>query len=240
MKEMKTLLLDQTRYEIVDAKSRENIELLNSDLKETNDHVKDLNTNINTAMQNITNLSTEFSTALNNTKSDLIIEINKKQSAGNYLTQETDPTVPSWAKQSKKPTYTAAEVGADEAGLAEELVTAHNTSTIAHMELRETVRGIRQDVNNIHIPEKLPNPEKLIFSGAVTAEYNGSSEVKINIEKNLELDSTMKLEGYAADSKAVGDKLIELQKILDEYDEQIEIFKLEIAELKAYHNLTTE
>ena len=240
MKEMKTLLLDQTRYEIVDAKSRENIELLNSDLKETNNHVKDLNTNINTAMQNITNLSTEFSTALNNTKSDLIIEINKKQSAGNYLTQETDPTVPSWAKQSKKPTYTAAEVGADEAGLAEELVTTHNTSTTAHMELRETVRGIRQDVNNIHIPEKLPNPEKLIFSGAVTAEYNGSSEVKINIEKNLELDSTMKLEGYAADSKAVGDKLIELQKILDEYDEQIEIFKLEIAELKAYHNLTTE
>lgn len=29
-----------------------------------------------------------------------------------YITQETDPTVPAWAKESTKPTYTAAEVGA--------------------------------------------------------------------------------------------------------------------------------
>ena len=29
-----------------------------------------------------------------------------------YLTEESDPTVPSWAKQPKKPTYTASEVGA--------------------------------------------------------------------------------------------------------------------------------
>lgn len=34
------------------------------------------------------------------------------QPKGNYLTQEADPTVPSWAKQPNKPTYTAAEVGA--------------------------------------------------------------------------------------------------------------------------------
>lgn len=30
----------------------------------------------------------------------------------NFLTSETDPTVPKWAKQSEKPTYTAQEVGA--------------------------------------------------------------------------------------------------------------------------------
>lgn len=35
-----------------------------------------------------------------------------KQPKGNYLQSETDPTVPSWAKQSKKPSYTASEVGA--------------------------------------------------------------------------------------------------------------------------------
>lgn len=29
-----------------------------------------------------------------------------------YLTKETDPTVPAWAKSASKPTYTAAEVGA--------------------------------------------------------------------------------------------------------------------------------
>lgn len=35
-----------------------------------------------------------------------------KQPKGNYLTAETDPTVPAWAKAPNKPTYTAAEVGA--------------------------------------------------------------------------------------------------------------------------------
>lgn len=35
-----------------------------------------------------------------------------KQAKGNYLTTETDPTVPAWAKAAQKPTYTASEVGA--------------------------------------------------------------------------------------------------------------------------------
>lgn len=34
------------------------------------------------------------------------------QPVGNYLTGESDPTVPSWAKQPTKPSYTAEEVGA--------------------------------------------------------------------------------------------------------------------------------
>ena len=34
------------------------------------------------------------------------------QPVGNYLTTETDPTVPAWAKQASKPTYTASEIGA--------------------------------------------------------------------------------------------------------------------------------
>lgn len=35
----------------------------------------------------------------------------KFQAKGNYLTEESDPTVPSWAKQSTKPTYSKAEIG---------------------------------------------------------------------------------------------------------------------------------
>ena len=31
--------------------------------------------------------------------------------AGDYITAETDPTVPAWAKETSKPTYTASEVG---------------------------------------------------------------------------------------------------------------------------------
>ena len=41
------------------------------------------------------------------------------QPAGDYLTAETDPTVPQWAKSESKPTYTASEVGADAAGSAD-------------------------------------------------------------------------------------------------------------------------
>lgn len=44
--------------------------------------------------------------------SGLRSELDSKQPKGDYLTKETDPTVPAWAKQSKKPTYTAKEVGA--------------------------------------------------------------------------------------------------------------------------------
>lgn len=39
-------------------------------------------------------------------------ELTQKQPKGEYLTSETDPTVPTWAKQPQKPTYTATEVGA--------------------------------------------------------------------------------------------------------------------------------
>lgn len=36
----------------------------------------------------------------------------EKQPIGSYLTEESDPTVPSWAKEPTKPSYTAKEVGA--------------------------------------------------------------------------------------------------------------------------------
>ena len=66
--------------------------------------------------------------------------------------QETDPTVPAWAKQPEKPTYTAEEVGALPAGT---VIPA--------------------------VPDKLPNPHKLTFTGAVSAEYDGSEPVEVNI-----------------------------------------------------------
>ena len=141
------------------------------------------------------------------------------QPKGIYLTKETDPTVPAWAKESKKPTYTADEVGA----------LSKATTT-------------------------LPNPKKIKFTGAVTDEYDGSTEKTINIptgssytlpqatDKILggvkakaktnetvevaidtttgklfvpsyptgagaELDKTLTVEGKAADAKAVGDAL---------------------------------
>ena len=49
-----------------------------------------------------------------------------------YVATESDPTVPSWAKQPTKPSYTAAEVGADAAGTASSAVAAHNAAADAH------------------------------------------------------------------------------------------------------------
>lgn len=49
-----------------------------------------------------------------------------------YLTAETDPNVPAWAKASTKPTYTATEVGADPSGTASGAVSSHNSAEDAH------------------------------------------------------------------------------------------------------------
>ena len=45
-------------------------------------------------------------------KTDLPTKVSDLQNDAGYLTTETDPTVPSWAKQASKPSYTAQEVGA--------------------------------------------------------------------------------------------------------------------------------
>lgn len=63
--------------------------------------------------------------------SDIRTELAGKQPAGSYLTSETDPTVPSWAKAASKPTYTAAEVGAESSGS----VSTHDGSGTAHSTL---------------------------------------------------------------------------------------------------------
>lgn len=48
-----------------------------------------------------------------------------------YVATESDPTVPSWAKQPSKPTYTASEVGAEATGA----VATHNAASDAHASL---------------------------------------------------------------------------------------------------------
>ena len=77
---------------------------------------------------------------------------------------ETDPTVPPWAKQPTKPTYTAAEVGAlpvtytppnqtaqqvgaDPAGTAASAVAQHNVDTAAHNDLRVALKDLADRVN---------------------------------------------------------------------------------------------
>lgn len=77
------------------------------------------------------------------------------------ILKETDPTVPEWAKQPRKPTYTASEVGArpdtwtpsasdvgaDAAGTASGAVAAHNVSGAAHADLRALIEGLTSRLN---------------------------------------------------------------------------------------------
>ena len=151
---------------------------------------------------------------------------------------ESDPTVPAWAKQPEKPSYTAAEVGAlpdtytppnqtaqqvgaDPAGTASSAVSQHNVDTAAHNDLRLALQGLSNrdlidavttskvsvtdivndlatNVSNkplsasqgvalkalidaISIPDKLPNPNALTFTGAVTGSYDGSAPLEVAI-----------------------------------------------------------
>ena len=64
-------------------------------------------------------------TEIDNIVSNLEDEIQSGGGGGGGTITETDPTVPAWAKQSTKPTYTAAEVGAQET-----LVSGTNIKTI--------------------------------------------------------------------------------------------------------------
>ena len=232
---------------------------------------------------------------------------------------ESDPTVPGWAKQPEKPTYTASEVGAlpdttkipsktsdlqndsgfltehqdlsgyalksevpksasdvgaDAAGTAVAKVSEHNTASNAHNDIRLLVQGLTERLNALadsddttldqmsevvayiksnkslidaittskvnvsdiidnlttnvsnkplsaaqgvklkalidailiptklselendsgyakttDIPDKLPNPQKLTFTGAVTAEYDGSAPLSVEIPSGGGVDS---------------------------------------------------
>ena len=100
---------------------------------------------------------------------DVQASLNKADSALQSYS-ETDPTVPAWAKAETKPTYTAAEVGADASGSSEQALNAaktytdtkiaaiptpdvsgqigeHNTSTSAHNDIRELITGLTSRLN---------------------------------------------------------------------------------------------
>lgn len=83
---------------------------------------------------------------------------------GGGITEETDPTVPNWAKAPNKPSYTAAEVGAlpatyvppdqtaaqvgaDPAGTASKAVSTHNTSGTAHNDIRLELSALAARIN---------------------------------------------------------------------------------------------
>ena len=117
---------------------------------------------------------------------------------------ETDPTVPAWAKAENKPEYTAEEVGAlsadalpgaidqalaqakesgefdgaDGAPGADGYTPVKGTDYFTEADKQEIAE---QAAGLVSIPNKLPNPNALTFTGAVTGSYDGSAPLSVNI-----------------------------------------------------------
>lgn len=130
--------------------------------------------------------------------------------------EETDPTVPEWAKEEEKPTYTAEEVGA----LPSTTVIPSKLSELTADDEHETVtKEEKQAWNNRSdfsgnyedlqgkptiptVPTTLPNPQALTITyGGRTHTYDGSEALAITIEtggiervEKLATDTTVTLE----------------------------------------------
>lgn len=97
-----------------------------------------------------------------------------KQPTGNYLTAETDPTVPAWAKADTKPTYTADEVGARPdtwTPTAEQVGARPNTWTPTAQDV-----GARPDTWTPTADQVGASAKPVILTGTLTAEgWSGSA-----------------------------------------------------------------
>lgn len=130
--------------------------------------------------------------------------------------EETDPTVPAWAKAEEKPTYTAEEVGAlpDTTEIPKNLSdlqddSEHRTVTDKEKQSwndKSDFSGNYEDLKGKPtiptVPTKLPNPQALTITyGGKTHAYDGSEAVAITIEtggieriEKLATDTTVTLE----------------------------------------------
>lgn len=112
---------------------------------------------------------------------------NLMKQAPSGVTEETDPTVSEWAKQPTKPSYTANEVGALPVGTKIPTKTSDLTNDSGYLTqipeeyVTETELGKKGYVIEDDIPEKLPSPGILTFTGAVNDTYDGSANKTINI-----------------------------------------------------------
>lgn len=133
--------------------------------------------------------------------------------------EETDPTVPAWAKEEEKPTYTAEEVGAlpDTTEIPKNLSdlqddAKHRTVTDEEKQSwndKSNFSGNYEDLEGKPtiptiptVPTKLPNPQALTITyGGKAHTYDGSEAIAITIEtggieriEKLATDTTVTLE----------------------------------------------
>ena len=116
------------------------------------------------------------------TQSNLPTNVSELNNDAGYITEETDPTVPAWAKESTKPTYTAAEVGAlpdtteiPDEKLKTERVSNDGTYYLIFGENNNTTSSIKNIDTNLKYTKSSSSGDKLeIGSRSITAPKKGS------------------------------------------------------------------
>lgn len=209
---------DTSIYFAVEAKSKDKVEVFRTSpatgkAKETIDTDKEIE---ETHADVILDLISRVDTLEKEPISEEQIEKSVKSYLEKNPIEETDPTVPAWAKEEEKPTYTAEEVGA----LPSTTVIPSKLSELTADDEHETVtKEEKQSWNNKSdfdgnyeslkgkptiptVPTNLPNPQSLtIMYGGKTHTYDGSEAVAITIEtggieriEKLATDTTVTLE----------------------------------------------
>lgn len=209
---------DTSIYFAVEAKSKDKVEVFRTrpatgNAKETIDTDKEIE---ETHADVILDLISRVDTLEKEPISEEQIEKSVKSYLEKNPIEETDPTVPAWAKEEEKPTYTAEEVGA----LPSTTVIPSKLSELTADDEHETVtKGEKQAWNaksdfsgNYEdlrgkptiptVPTTLPNPQALTITyGGKAHIYDGSEALAITIEtggieriEKLATDTTVTLE----------------------------------------------
>lgn len=147
--------------------------------------------------------------------------------------EERDPSVYNWAKAATKPSYTAAEVGADPAGKAAGLLSAHNVSGDAHNDIRMLVEAHREEVNALlavddstlnelsEIVAYIKNNKSLIDS--ITDSKVSKTDIVNNLTTNVTNKPLSAAQGVAI--KSLIDAKIGTEDLAEEVQAQIEAAK---------------
>lgn len=209
---------DTSIYFAVEAKNKDKVEVFRTSpatgkAKETIDTDKEIE---ETHADVILDLISRVDTLEKKPISEGQIEKSVKSYLEKNPIEETDPTVPAWAKAEEKPAYTASEVGAlpDTTEIPKNLSdlqddSEHRTVTDAEKQSwndKSNFSGNYEDLKGKPtiptVPTTLPNPQALTITyGGETHTYDGSEAIAITIEtggieriEKLSTDTTVTLE----------------------------------------------
>jgi hypothetical protein len=209
---------DTSIYFAVEAKSKDKVEVFRTrpatgNAKETIDTDKEIE---ETHADVILDLISRVDTLEKEPISEEQIEKSVKSYLEKNSIEETDPTVPAWAKEEEKPTYTAEEVGAlpDTTEIPKNLSdlqddAEHRTVTDTEKQSWDNKSDFDGNYESLTgkptiqtVPTKLPNPQTLTITyGGKNYTYDGLEAIAITIEtggieriEKLATDTTVTLE----------------------------------------------